>query len=140
MLNLRNRKTVQSLLVGEIIRAKNSNLPLLVFKNVNLLYLKVLSFLKNEGFIQSFTKKENIVILHLKETYWKSSTKGKMSMQDCGGAYNKAKKQTIKKKDLKKMERGAQASLTLLNTDKGFLTQKKALQKKLGGVPILKVI
>ena len=102
-------------------------------------YTPILRLIQLEGFIESYEDRDEIVIINLKQTYWKSfqlplhafSALEKVRM-------NKKVTATSKQLTRQNLRQGQMPHISV-STDRGIISSREASNKKIGGMPLFKI-
>ena len=102
-------------------------------------YLTILKQLQKQGFIESYEERPELVVVSLKQTYWKSSQLplhafSNIELMRC----NKYKTGTVRQITQFYRTQG-QFVECVLSTDNGVTSGLKALAIKTGGIPLFKI-
>ena len=99
-------------------------------------YKRILNMLQSFGFIEGYEERSEIMILRLKQTYWKSFREPIKAFSSVE-AFKISKAGAIKCKNLKKqVQATGQSPFIAISTDSGVLSGQMAVQKNTGGLPL----
>lgn len=125
-------------LINSIKKSIDKNHEVLLFKTTGD-HNKILQLLLNEGFIVSFQKYKNFVIIRIKMVEKTGVNQKRFQFLELARRINR-KNYTISLKDLLSLQRReGGAAYYVLNTDKGLLTSFAAIENRVGGELLLKI-
>lgn len=102
-------------------------------------YLAILKLLHSEGFIESYEDRKEILIINLKQTYWKSFQLPVHAFSSLEKVHI-SKSSTATAKQLARLSvRQGQIPGVVISTDRGIAPLRSAVSKKIGGMPLFKI-
>jgi len=102
-------------------------------------YTPILKLLHTEGFVESYEDRKEIIIISLKQTYWKSFQLPVHAFSSLE-AVRMNKSMTASSKQLAKQNmRQGQIPHVSVSTDCGIMSSREAASKKVGGLPLFKI-
>jgi len=99
-------------------------------------YSPVLKLLHDEGFVESYEDRKEIVIINLKQMYWKSFQSPVHPFSSLEGARINKRMTASSKQLLRQNLRQGQVPHLSISTDKGVMSSRSAASKKIGGIPL----
>lgn len=102
-------------------------------------YLTILQQLQKQGFIESYEERQELIIVSLKQSYWKSAQLplhafSNIELMQC----NKYKTSTVRQ-IIQFYRTQGQFVQCALSTDNGVISGLTALSIKKGGIPLFKI-
>lgn len=102
-------------------------------------YTPILKLIHTEGFIESYEERQEIIIVSLKQTYWKSFQLPVHAFSDLEKVRMNKKSTATSKQLIKQQMRQGQVPHVSISTDRGAISAREAVSKKIGGMPLFKI-
>lgn len=123
-----------------IIRLANlDNRHYVAFSKRKYKYAALLGALVNLGFIESYEERNEIVVVYLKQVYWKSFQTPVHPFTEIETASARLRKDRNHKFIGKRQYREGHAVHAVLSTDRGLISAWDAISKKTGGSPLFRI-
>lgn len=102
-------------------------------------YSPILKLLHSEGFIESYEDRKEIVIVNLKQTYWKCFQLPIHAFSTLENVRMNRRMTASSKQIVKQNLREGQFPHLSVSTDKGIMSGREAARKNLGGMPLFRI-
>lgn len=91
------------------------------------------------GFIESYEDRKEIIVIGLKQTYWRSFQHPVHAFSSVESVRASKRCTASARQIVKHQLRQGQVQYLSISTDRGIITGQEASAKKLGGIPLFKI-
>lgn len=102
-------------------------------------YSTILQTLRKAGFIESYEERKEIIIIGLKQTYWKSFRHPMHAFFSVESVRMNKRSAASAKEVVKHQLRQGQVQHLTISTNLGIISGYEAAAKKVGGIPLFKI-